>query len=82
MNVTQRSDARQIAFAVESARSAGALAEEDVFNGMSVTQANPVCESWADRIVCLTTDQSESVLSFFCTLSSLKMIVTVSLPWR
>ena len=41
---------------------------------------NPACEFGADRIVCLTADQSEIVLSFDCTLSSLKMIVIVSLP--
>ena len=71
LNLTQRSDTRQIAFrAVESA----------VLSGMMRDAGNPACESGADRIVCLTADQSESVLSFDCTLSSLKTIVTVSLP--
>ena len=37
-------------------------------------------KSDSPRIVCLTADQSEIVLSFDCTLSSLKMIVIVSLP--
>ena len=45
----------------------------------NVTQAILPASLGADRIVCLTADQSESVLSFFCTLSSLKTIVTVSL---
>jgi hypothetical protein len=37
-------------------------------------------KSDSPRIVCLTALQSEIVLSFDCTLSSLKMIVIVSLP--
>ena len=54
--------------------------ESAVLSGMMRDAGNPACESGADRIVCLTADQSEIVLSFDCTLSSLKMIVTVSLP--
>jgi hypothetical protein len=48
--------------------------------GVKSDSPNPACEFGADRIVCLTALQSEIVLSFDCTLSSLKMIVIVSLP--
>jgi hypothetical protein len=71
VNLTQRSDTRQIAFAVGSA----------ALSGVSVTQAIILPASLGQTgFVCLTALQSESVLSFDCTLSSLKTIVTVSLP--
>jgi hypothetical protein len=69
LNLTQRTDARQIAIVVPSA----------VLSVMTVSLAIVAAVlGRQDRLP--HRDQSEIVLSFDCTLSSLKTIVTVSLP--